>query len=124
VARFDLAEREKSGLAGALVHIEQSPYVVPNAFQEEDNARRWSDRAERGQAALVALDAAGPGDGEWKEIAMRNAEVPTTLVAFDKKVTAELLHHAYVLAMVNLHVILGYPLLAMPARERFEDLLD
>jgi predicted acylesterase/phospholipase RssA len=123
VARFDLAERDNDGLAGALVHIVQSPHDVPNAFQEEHNASRWPDRAERGKAALAALDGGPFDEAAWEQIAKDNAAVATTLVAFDKKVTAQLLHHAYVLTMVNLHVILGYPLLLpMPSAGRFQEL--
>jgi hypothetical protein len=33
--------------------------------------------------------------------------------------SARLLHHAYVLAMANLHVTAGYPLLEIPDRARF-----
>ena len=32
------------------------------------------------------------------------------------------MHHAYVLAMCNLHVLLDYPLLEVPTRARFERL--
>ena len=37
--------------------------------------------------------------------------------------TVDLLEHAYLLAMCNLHVLLGYPLLAEPVRERVGRLL-
>ena len=57
-------------------------------------------------------------------MAEANALVPTTLVALRRDVTVRLLRHAYVLAMVNLHVLLGYPLLAIPADEAFDKLLD
>jgi hypothetical protein len=49
--------------------------------------------------------------------------VPTTLLPFSKKVTARLLYHAYVLAMIDLHVILDYPLLDLPPASRFEQML-
>ena len=35
-----------------------------------------------------------------------------------------LLEHSYLLAMCNLHVLLGYPLLDLPAPQRFEALID
>jgi hypothetical protein len=35
-------------------------------------------------------------------------------------VTIDLLRHGYVLAMANLHVILGYPWLEVPDRASFE----
>jgi hypothetical protein len=126
VARFDFAELHPPGLRGALVHIEQSPFTVPKAFEGE--AERWPERAQRATSARASLEAtAEPGanlEQAWRAIAEANAAVPTTLVAFTNEVTARLLHHAYVLTMVNLHVILGYPLLAAPARERFEQLLS
>jgi predicted acylesterase/phospholipase RssA len=121
VARFDLAEKEERNLAGALVHIEQSPYKVPRSFEAD---ARWPDRAERARAALAQLQAHGRSEKDWDDLAKRSAKVPTTLVAFDKNVTAELLYHAYVLAMVNLHVILGYPLGGVPPLERFQELVS
>jgi hypothetical protein len=93
---------------------------VPRAF--EDEGELWPDRAERAQGALAKLEDGGLSEQQWKQRAKDNSEVPTTLVAFDKEVTAQLLHHAYVLAMVNLHVILGYPLCDVPALERFQEL--
>ena len=109
VARFDLAATTGTGLRGALVHIPQSPFKAPDAFK--DAGALWPDRRERAQAALAWL-----GDDEgtrkrWEAVAKRSAAVKTTLVGFAPEVCAELLHHAYVLSMVNLHVILGYPLL-------------
>jgi hypothetical protein len=125
VSRFDLAERERRGLRGALVHIPQSPFDVPDEFCAED--RRWPDRAARARAALAALEtsaASADARTEWSEVAGENAAVATTLVGLGDAVAARLLHHAYVLAMVNLHVILGYPLLAVPERARFAALVE
>ena len=118
VARFDLAEVRPPGLRGALVHIEQSPYMVPGAFADE--AEPCPARAARAAAARAALDASEGDEAAWEAVAQANAAVPTTLVAFTPEVTARLLHHGYVLAMVNLHVILGHPLLDVPPRARFE----
>jgi predicted acylesterase/phospholipase RssA len=120
VARFDLAELHPPGLRGALVHITQSPFKVPQAFKSKQDL--WPERAQRARDALAKLEASGADEQAWKKIAEDNAAVPTTLVAFDKEVTACLLYHAYVLAMMNLHVILDYPLLDVPARERFQKL--
>lgn len=126
VARFDLAEREGRGLRGALVHIPQSPFDVPERFSRADG--HWPERAERARAALACLGEGGAPPDEarahWRQVACENAAVKTTLVALGRPVSARLLHHAYVLAMVNLHVILGYPLLAVPGRERFDALLE
>jgi predicted acylesterase/phospholipase RssA len=123
VNRFDTAQAAGKGLRGALVHIEQSPYRVPDEYASGRGSQPSPERAARAQAALDALQP-DLGSTEWAKIAKANAAVPTTLMGFKKEVTARLLYHAYVLAMVNLHVLLDYPLLAMPPRARFEQLLD
>jgi predicted acylesterase/phospholipase RssA len=125
VTRFELAERDGEGLRGALVHIPQSPFRVPRRFENEtDEDGAPTTRALRAKAALEALLADGGPDveAEWAATAKANAGVATTLVKFDVGTTARLLHHAYVLAMVNLHVLLGHPLLDLPAAAEFEAL--
>ena len=121
VARFDLAEREGKGLRGSLVHIPQSPFKVPRAFE---SSAAWPARAERARAALAHLrDETTETEADWVGIAQANTAVPTTLLGLKTDVTARLLRHAYVLAMVNLHVILGYPLRPIPSAEDFERLV-
>jgi hypothetical protein len=121
VARFDLAALEGTGLRGSLVHIPQSPFKVPRAFE---SSAAWPDRAERAQAALAHLSAeTAESEADWVGIAKANTAVPTTLVGLKTDVTARLLRHAYVLAMVNLHVILGYPLRPIPSADEFESLV-
>lgn len=125
VARFELAERDGEGLRGALVHIPQSPFRVPRRFAGEkgpDGAP--TARALRAKAAIAALqEGRGPGiEAEWAATAKANAAVATTLVKFDVEIASRLLHHAYVLAMVNLYVLLGYPLLPLPPAAEFEAL--
>lgn len=125
VTRFELAERDGEGLRGALVHIPQSPFKVPRRFASEKGADgQPTERAGRAIAALEALQSSGGPDveAEWAAIAKANAAVPTTLVKFDVDTTSRLLRHAYVLAMVNLHVLLGYPLLDLPPAAEFEEL--
>ena len=51
--------------------------------------------------------------------AVLNARERTSLSKMGTESSARLLHHAYVLAMSNLHVALDYPFLAVPDRERF-----
>ena len=125
VSRFDLAEREGKGLRGSLVHIEQSPFRVADAYAGAD--REWPERAQRARDALALLlkDEADETKcrARWKKIAEADAAVPTTLLPFSKKVTAQLLYHAYVVAMVDLHVILDYPLRDLPPASRFEEML-
>jgi predicted acylesterase/phospholipase RssA len=120
VARFQLAELEGKGLRGALVHIPQTPYVVPDGFVRETSNPARVDRA---KAALAALGGDATKRKEWDEIADKNSRVATVLSALGADVSVRLIRHGYVLAMVNLHVILGYPLLEMPSEERFRRLL-
>jgi predicted acylesterase/phospholipase RssA len=125
VSRFDLAEREGKGLRGSLVHIEQSPFRVPDIYAHADD--RWPERAQRARNAVSLLlkDEADEQEcrARWQKIAAADAVVPTTLLPFSRDVTARLLYHAYVLAMVDLHVILDYPLLDLPPASRFEQML-
>ncbi len=116
VTRFQQAPATGSGLRGALVHIEQSPFLVPHWFAQN------GDDEEKARAE-DALEKLGQDEEAWKAIAKANAGVPTTLFALSDAVTARLLRHAYVLAMVNLHVILGYPLYDVPPLADFEALL-
>jgi predicted acylesterase/phospholipase RssA len=121
-ARFDRAELEGQGLRGALVHIPQSPFKAPDAFKDADAI--WPERAKRARGALAHLEQSGHDPDSWSTVAEANAAVKTTLSGLGTDVSARLLHHAYVLAMVNLHVILGYPLLDVPDRQRFVSLLE
>ncbi len=79
--------------------------------------------ASRGRA-LALLNAGSVSREDWGKIAKQDAAVHTTLLGLGSEVTVRLLHHAYVQAMVNLHIILGYPLLELPNRERFAALLS
>ena len=117
IDQFDRAARAGQGLRGALVTIEQSPFKVPDFFLA--NADDWPQRAERARAVVEAL-----GDDsreQWSATARNNASVKTSLNSLGKTASARLLHHAYVLAMANLHVILDYPLLDIPPAEQFEE---
>lgn len=120
VARFQLAELQGKGLRGALVHIPQTPYVVPDAYKADTSDPA---RATRAKTALAALGDDAATRKEWAGIAEANSRVATVLSKLGDETSARLLHHAYVLAMVNLHVILNYPLLDMPPAERFAKLL-
>lgn len=114
--RFRLAEKTGRGMNGALVHIPQSPFKVPRAFSGGGDPR-----AQRAQAALRLLQSeAGDAEAHWSRVAKANAAEPTTLLPFKAEVAARLLHHGYLLAMANLHVLLDYPLLGLPSRGRFE----
>ncbi len=118
VGRFDRAALTGKGLRGALVHIPESPFVVPKAFEADAT---WPDRATRAGDVLKAL---GNTEAEWAETAKADSTVGTVLSKLGTDVSARLIHHAYVLTMANLHVILGTPLLPMPDRQRFVALVS
>lgn len=117
-----LWDQSRQALAGArgmrvgLVNIPQSPFDVAAAF-----AKGHGSAAERGEAVVVAL---GDTREAWRADATANARLKTTLSKMGVEVSARLLHHAYVLAMSNLHVLLDYPLLPMPDRQRFLNLVS
>ena len=99
-----------------LINIPQSPFDVAAAF-----AVGHGPAAERGVAVTEALGDTSP---RWTADARANSTVKTSLSKMGVDVSARLLHHAYVLAMSNLHVLLDYPLLPMPDRQRFVDLVS
>jgi hypothetical protein len=49
--------------------------------------------------------------------------VKTTLSKLAEDSSAWLVEHGYALALANLHVLLAYPLLEVPAPERFDALV-
>ena len=122
VASFDPARPDEAGpLPAALVQIAQSPFVVAKYF------RHSSDPAVARRAEDV-IEALG-GEVEeknWELIAKENSNAATTLSKLGTEVSGRLMYHAYVLAMCNLYVIFGpdrgWPLRAIPGRERFERL--
>jgi predicted acylesterase/phospholipase RssA len=121
VSQFKLAERDGEGLRGALVHITQSPFKVPNELEWVD-----TDKGKRARATIAALGGGAAGkviEDQWEAIAAENASVPTTLLRLKPAVASCLLRHAYVLAMANLHVHLDYPLLPMPDLSDFDRLV-
>ena len=118
VDRFDRATKEQEGLEGALIMINRSPFWTADYFDRQWDT--WPERAERARRVLEVL-----GDDardHWDEIAKSNNGVKTTLSRLGGDVAANLLYHGYVLAMANLHVILGLPLIELPAIDRFRKL--
>lgn len=103
VAQFQNAERTGKGLTGALVYISQSPYRVPDQMigtPSREGAARAIDR----------LDKLGVSREEWKVLTRKSQGVKTTLAALGDVDSALLIWHAYVLAAVNLHVLLNFPI--------------
>jgi hypothetical protein len=119
VGRFARAELERRGLTGALLNIPQSPYTVADDYAGRSEPI-WRHRIDRAKAVVALLGDDEQARRDWRELARRNTAVGTVLSALGQDVSADLLRHAYVLAMANLHVILGYPLpKSLPPPERF-----
>ncbi len=123
VADWDAAAQAGHGMRGALVHIGQSPYEVPDNFLHATG--RWPQRAARAKEALAWLGDTPRDRQEWAKIAERNRAVPTVLRKLGPDQTACLLWHAYIVAACNLHVILdGFPLPAtLPSQDEFRNLI-
>jgi predicted acylesterase/phospholipase RssA len=112
-----LREPDRGHMRVGLVNIAQSPFDLPEDFGQP---RFTGDASDRARAVLAKL---GDTKETWKADADANAYATgTNLSKTGVEVTARLLHHAYVLAMANLHVLLGYDLLDVPPRQRFLDL--
>ncbi len=103
-------------LAGGMVQIDRSPYDLPRTF-----ASGHDDMARRARAALDAL--APDGETAWSAEAAANKGVKTSLSKIPADRAARLLRHSYVLTMVNMHVLLDYPLLPVPTVADFEKLV-
>jgi len=121
VARFRASKALGTGLRGALVNVAQSPYDVPRAFQHDKG-----EAGGRARVAMGALSTLARSEDDWKSLARSNSGVRTTLGALTVPVTADLLEHAWVLAVVNIYVLLGYgtdvieDLARLAGRRRFE----
>ncbi len=106
------------GMSGALVHIAQSPFRVPSLIVER--LPEGDERVARAQAVLAKL---GGDEKRWQEVVQVTRGVKTTLSKLGEEKAARLVEHGYVLALANLHVHLGYPLLDVPPPERFDALV-
>jgi predicted acylesterase/phospholipase RssA len=113
-------------LHGALVHIPRNALSVATQYtrdpapDDEDGPK--PDPAARARAEEV-LATFGPDKDQLAELAHRAGSTKTSLSKLGQARSADLLEHGYLLAMVNLHIILeGYPLLPRPDRSRFDAL--
>jgi hypothetical protein len=98
------------------VQIDRTPYELPRAFVggHDDLARR----------SRAVLDLLTPGqEAAWVADAAANQGVKTALSKIPADRAARLLRHAYVLTMVNMHVLRDYPLLPIPGVAEFEKLV-
>ena len=113
----DRFEHDIDGMKGALVHIAQTPFRVPRRIADALPATQ--PEVLRAQAMLAAL---GASEQRWEQLVAETRAVKTTLSGLGVGPAARLVEHGYVLAMANLHVLLDYPLLTIPAPERFDAL--
>jgi hypothetical protein len=112
------APRLKSeALAGTTVQIDRTPFALIDAFSSGGD-----DFAQRARAALEVLGS--QTRDLWNAEAANNRAVKTTLSRIKPDRAEWLIRHAYVLTMVNCHVLLGYPLLPIPDAVRFSDLVS
>ena len=109
-------------LRGGMVQIDRSPYALAESFlRAKDDPRPPDEFALRAQAALDRLT---PGEkAAWAADADANRRVKTALSKIPADRAARLMRHAYVLTMVNLHVLRDYPLLPIPTVAEFEKLV-
>jgi len=99
-------------LQGTTIQIDRSPFQIPRDFQAGGD-----DLSARAAAAIQLL---GERTYEaWAAEAESNRTVKTTLSKIEPARAASLIRHAYVLTMVNSHVLLNYPLLPIPDPDRF-----
>jgi hypothetical protein len=110
----------EEALPGTTIQIDRSPFELPGHFRAvEDEFKKRAD------AAIDFLNEGTAGDAKayWATEAEANRRVKTTLSRVDSARAQSLIRHAYVLTMVNSHVLLNYPLLEIPAPDRFEALV-
>ena len=107
-------------LPGTTIQIDRSPFALPGRFVGVED--EFKARAE---AAINILNQGTPGDARsyWTTEAEANRTVKTTLSRIDPARAESLIRHAYVLTMVNSHVLLNYPLHPIPAPDRFAALV-
>lgn len=115
---FAAADRSGRGLRGVILVISRSARAVPQDFYKDAD-----DRGARARDVLVLLDEGGRRE-HWEDLAVRCAAVSTTLGKLGRDKAVDLVEHGYILAMTSLHVILNYPLLKLPNRQRFEQLVS
>lgn len=128
VDQFSTAEMTGNMHRGTLVHIGTDPKkTVQSVLSSSTKPER---RARAKTAGRLLDDALGPGGTavDWSVLVNQNKGIRTVLDPLGIESVANLMQHAYVLAAVQCHVFLEYPLppegewMAMFGRERFEAL--
>lgn len=119
---LDTFERNET-FSGALITLEQSPLRVPSAFAKPSDGSDPEQQApaERAATMVSLLEAAARQDSPgvdpkqyWQSLVDSNSSFPTTLRALGVRRSATVIRQAYVTAMANLHVVLGYPTCRIP----------
>jgi len=122
VASFNPADpKAASALRSVLVQIAQSPFVVANAFRNDQ-----TDVGLRARAVIEFLAQGPTTRDQWTQIASDNSAVATTLSKLGADVSARLIYQGYVVTMCNLHVFFGDDFLLRPddlALARFRALI-
>ncbi|MEM9655666.1 MAG: hypothetical protein AAGA65_26505, partial [Actinomycetota bacterium] len=89
-------------------------YVVARAFEAD------STLGPRSKRVLAMLDEGPLTEEQWREVANRSDGMSTNLSRIDGAAAGDVVWHAYILTMCNLHVLLDYPIgVGLPPRERF-----
>ena len=116
--RFRSASAGAQGgpLKGSIVQIGRSPFELPDSFKNGND-----ELAVRARNAIGWLGE--DSRAAWQETASGNAGTKTTLSKIPATRAEALIRHAYILTMVNSHVLLDYPLLPISA-DKFGSLLD
>jgi predicted acylesterase/phospholipase RssA len=114
---------------GAIVDIEEDPYSHVETKQWEERlldryrskidahgvlpvtAEELGELKRKAQIRTEVLDYLGQFSFIERKLAVLNTAVATTLAPLGARLTARLIYHGYLQAMVTLHVQLGYPLL-------------
>jgi len=117
VRRELLFDAFKSGrLRGAMVHIARDPFHTPESY-----AHGKDELAERANEVLALLE---PERTRLKQVASRSVAAKTTLSRMGTDLAADIVEHGYLLALANLHTLLGYGCDRVPDREDFVALVS
>ena len=111
---FEDSLMKNEGMKGVMVMLEQTPYEVLYHFNKTTEQNFYCQR----QRALNVLKTMPEKtcSEHWNRVREKSLKAPTTLRTIKEEFAQNLVYHSFVLAMINTHVILGYPL--------FERLLD
>ncbi len=105
---------EPPPMGGVIAQIDRSPLSLAQSF-----AGGYDVAAERARRVVSELS-----DVSWDDDVRANSRVKTALSKIDADRAARLMRHAYALTMADAVVLLGYPLIPVPALEKFRSLVE